>query len=314
MKRILLILTLCLIGLMGLAQAQDVPVLSNLEISVWPEFDRPDVLVIYRGLFAADTPLPMSAEIRIPARVGQPTAVAYVGEGGQRLNQQYTTRVEGDWLVVSFELATEGFQLEYYDPLSIDSSGQRQYSYSYTADYPVEALSLEVQVPPTAQDFTLEPPADSVTTQTDGLVYHLISAGTLDQGEERGWTFAYQKDNDNLTAAAFAPAETAVPAAVPVAESTDNSTVLIFLVAFVALFAVGAGAFWLGRGTQSIDETEPSASRQQKRRGSGRGVETQRRPSLSSQSSDILFCRQCGTDLRPDSDFCHRCGAQVPKE
>jgi hypothetical protein len=73
-NRILLILALCVVVLVGSAQAQDTPtssemppVLSTLEVSLWPEFDRPDVLVINRGLLAADAGLPAPVEIRIPA-------------------------------------------------------------------------------------------------------------------------------------------------------------------------------------------------------------------------------------------------------
>jgi hypothetical protein len=149
--------------------AQDTPTISNLEIALWPEFDRPEVLVIYRGLLDAETPVPVPLEIRIPARVGEPTAVAYVGEGGQRFNLENTTRVEGDWLVVSFDLPTSGFQLEYYDTLDINSEGERQYTFPYTADYDIEALDLQFQVPPTAEGFTLDPPTDMVASEADGL-------------------------------------------------------------------------------------------------------------------------------------------------
>lgn len=307
MKRIFLILVLSLVVLGGQAVAQDVPLLSDLQISLWPEYDRPEVLVIYRGLFAEDTPLPIPVEISIPAEVGEPTAVAYIGEGGERLNQQYTTRVSGDWLVVAFELNTLGFQLEYYDALPADAEGRREYTYAYAADYPITDLNLDFQVPPTAQGFVLEPPADSVITESDGLVYHLVNAGALAQGEDRSWTFAYEKDNEELTVSA---PETTVPAAGGAAGGTDNSTVLIFLVAFVALVAVGATAFWLGRRTQPL-QPEPLASPRSKRRGSGRGSQIPRQRPPSPSGQEALFCHHCGAELRADSEFCHKCGTAV---
>ncbi len=309
MKRLILTLTFCVVILSGPILAQDAPVLSDLEISVWPEYDRPEVLVIYRGLFAEDTPLPVPVEISIPARVGQPTAVAYVGEGGQRLNQGYTTRIEGDWLVVEFELTTLGFQLEYYDALSADSAGQRQYTYAHVADYPITDLNLDFQVPPTAQDFALEPPADSVITESDGLIYHLVNAGALAQGEERSWAFTYRKDNEELTISSFVQSGTPVPAPPAATGGTDNSTVLIFLVAFVVLIAVGAAAFWLGRRTQPLQPEVPA--HRSKRRGSGRGSEIQHPLLPLSGGQQALFCHQCGAELRADSDFCHKCGTAV---
>jgi hypothetical protein len=306
MKRIFLILVLSVVVLGGQAFAQDIPLLSDLQISLWPEYDRPEVLVIYRGLFAEDTPLPIPVEISIPAEVGEPTAVAYI-EGGERLNQQYTTRVSGDWLVVAFELNSLAFQLEYYDALPADAEGRREYTYAYAADYPITNLNLDFQVPPTAQGFALEPSADSVITESDGLVYHLVDAGTLAQGEERSWTFAYQKDNEELTVSA---PETAVPATGGAVGGTDNSTVLIFLVAFVALVVVGAAAFWLGRRTQPL-QPEPLASPRPKRRGSGRGSQIPRQRPPSSGGQEAPFCHHCGAELRADSEFCHKCGTAV---
>jgi hypothetical protein len=314
MRRFLLNLVLGLAFLAGAVRAQETPTLSNLELSLWPEFDRPEMLVIYRGLFAPDTPLPVAVEFRIPARAGQPTAVAYVGEGGQRLNLLSTTRAEGDWLVVSFELPTLGFQLEYYDALAVDPAGQREFAYTYTADYPVTELSVDVQVPPDAQAFALDPAADTVIQQDDGLTYHLVKAGSLLQGETRSWTVTYQKAGSALTAESLGLAETPAEAAPPATEDGDQSNVAIFIIAFVALVAVGGGAFWLGRQTQPAPEPTPSPPRQSKRRGSGgsrKGIGPESPQPSPSFGEEAAFCYQCGAEMRPDSEFCHKCGAAV---
>lgn len=309
MKRFVLTLAITLTVLAGFAQAQEPPSLSTLEIALWPEYDRPEVLVIYRGLFEEGTSLPVPVEIRIPARVGQATAVAYVGDDGQRYNQQYTTRTEGDWLVVSFELGELGFQLEYYDSLPVDSTGQRNYTLSYTADYPVTTLSLELQQPPSATNLTLDPPADSSAAAADGLVYHALEIGTLEQGEEQSWTFSYQKNNEDLT---NPPSGQAEPPAAPSAPASDgDNTVLIFLVAFVTLVAVGAAAFWLGGRTQPISQPSLPGSGARKRRGSGRGGQAQDQQLSGLEGGNALYCRQCGTKLRSDSVFCHKCGTPV---
>lgn len=309
MKRFVLTLAITLTVLAGFVLAQEPPALSTLEIALWPEYDRPEVLVIYRGLFEEGTPLPVPVEIRVPARVGQPTAVAYVGEDGQRFNQQYTTRNEGDWLFVSFELGELGFQLEFYDALPVDSTGQRNYTFSYTADYPVASMSLELQQPPTAGNVSLDPPADSSAAAADGLVYHVLEIGALEQGEEQSWTFSYQKSNDDLTESASAQAEPPVATSAPAGD--DDNTVLIFLVAFVTLVAVGAAAFWLGGRTQPMSQPALPGSGARKRRGSGRGGQALGQQLSGLEGSDALYCRQCGTKLRSDSVFCHKCGTPV---
>jgi hypothetical protein len=305
MKRFVLNLVVGLALLAGVAQAQESPTLSSLDISLWPEFDRPEMLVIYRGLFAADTSLPVPVEFRIPASAGEPTAVAYVGEGGQRLNQPHTTRLEDDWLVVSFELPSLGFQLEYYAALAVDSADQREFAFNYTADYATTELSLDAQVPLGAQGFAIDPPAAAAAQEADGLTYHRISAGPLAQGESQSWTITYQKSGSALTAESLAQASVPDEAIPPPAETADNSNVVIFVIAFVALIAVGGAAFWLGRQTQPAPEPLPQASRKRKRRGSGKGEKP--------PEGGTSFCHQCGAVLRYDSEFCHKCGTAIRK-
>lgn len=284
---------------------EEAPSLATLQISLWPEFDRPDVLVIYRGLLPEEMSLPVPLEISIPAGVTAPSAVAYVDEAGQRLNLEYTSRVEGDARIVSFALPSLGFQLEYYDALPIETTGRRSYTFDYRADYDVADLGIEFQVPPTAQEFVLEPPADSVVPESGGVVYHLVQAGALTQGETRSWTFRYDKDNPDLTLAILEQAQEQAPSALPTQGAPageDNSTVLIFFVAFVALVAVGGVAFWLGRRTVSDQAPEAEAPMPARKKRAGRGI------------GQGAFCHKCGTQLRSDSEYCHKCGAAVRQE
>lgn len=311
MKRIVVtLMLLCLAVLARPGQAQEAPRLLNLEIALWPEYDRPDLLVIYRGLLTSGTPLPLPVEIRIPTNAGQPSAVAYLGDTGQTLNQPYTTRVEGESLVVSFELSSLGFQLEYYAPLETDSSGQRAYTFQYTADYAIEAFSLEVQVPAAAENYALDPAEGTVTRQTEGLTYQSLQAGALAQGEVRSWTLTYENPSGALTIAVLPPVEV-VQTPAPAPQEEDNAAVLIFAVAFVALLAVGVGAFWLGKHTQPAPE--PVVAPPRRRRGSGRGTSTPVGPPSAPRGADVLFCYRCGTELRPDAEFCHKCGAEIRK-
>ncbi|MBN1659246.1 MAG: zinc ribbon domain-containing protein [Anaerolineae bacterium] len=299
-KRLWLALFLCLGSLvLPVAGAQDSPILETLEISIWPEYDRPGALVIYRGQFDAAVTYPLPVELAIPAKAGSPHAVAYIGEDGGRFNLQHTTRIEGDLLIVAFDLPTPSFQLEYYDDLPVSDAGAREYSFTYTADYALRALLIEVQEPPLAQDFQLEPAANSSSVAGDGLRYHVSQAGSLEQGERQRWTFHYTKEDDRLTVAFFqqptpAPAPTQ-PAAVP----ESSSTVAIFVVAFVALLGVGVAAYWLGQRTQSPASRKTPAP-----------VEPARRK----RDRQAYYCHKCGAEIRDDSHFCHRCGAAVRRE
>jgi hypothetical protein len=318
MKRFLFIVLLgvALLGQPTVAQEQDARsagglTIANLNIAVWPEFDRPDVLVIYRGQFASDTQFPVPVEFRIPASAGQPTAVAYVAEDGGRYNQNYTTRSEGDALVVSFELATPAFQLEYYDPLSIDPRGQRTFEVRYSADYAVTTLDIEFQVPPTSQGFTLDPSASTIVPEADGLLYHVTQAGPLEQGERVSWTLSYQKEDEALTVDALAQPEAPVPTAGPTGDSGEGSAVVLFVVAFLGLIGVGAGAFWLGRRTQADGPGGPPPPLRAKRRGSGKGTPKAAQTQAPTNEDEVVFCHRCGAHLRDDADFCYKCGVGI---
>lgn len=321
MKRLFLALVFCLALVAVPVQAQQPPTLSSLEISIWPEYDRPDVLVIYRAQFAESTPLPVQVDLLLPPGVQQPSAVAFVGDGDQRLNQEYTTSMEGDQLKVSFSLSTQAFQLEYYAPFAYDANGLREFAYSYTADYPIDALSLEVQVPPSADAFAVDPPAGSTIQASDGLTYEIIDAGSLTQGASKSWTITYQKSNSDLTADTLDQTQPAEPAPSTPAQTSDNSTIIIFTLSFIALVAVGVGAFWLGKRTQPVPATQGASRGKNRSHGGGRGGGrnggrgTSRQQLSTSRSGqdgeDALFCYQCGTSLRSDSEFCHKCGAKV---
>ena len=289
--------------------AQESPALTSLTVSLWPEYDDPALLVIYRGQFAEGTASPLPVEFRIPAEAGQPQAVAYLDEQGNLLTLQYTTRMEGDWLVVAFELPTRDFQLEYYTPLpGSPAPGQRTFTYTYVADYAVAKLDLKVQEPLSSRDLKLEPAADSVIQDADDLNYHVATAGPLRQSDTITWSVSYEKTDSGLTAGASAsePTEPPATAVSPTAagESKGASGILIAVLALVALAAVGAGAFWLGKRAQPAP---PPAAPSKRRRGG------QKRHPAQPAVEHAGFCFKCGARLRPDADFCHQCGAAVRK-
>ena len=281
--------------------------MTSLTISLWPEYDQPELLVIYRGQLAGDASSPLPVEFRIPAAAGRPQAVAYLSDQGDLLTLEYTTRTDGDWLMVAFELPTRDFQLEYYSPLpGSPAPGRRTFAYTYSADYAVATLSFKVQEPLGSQGFKLEPAADSVIQEVDGLNYHVAAAGPLKQGDTATWSVSYEKTGPGLTVDAFQSTETPTTTVSPAApqENKGVSGVLIAAASLIALAAVGAGAYLLGKRAQPV----PPPAAPNKRRRSG-----QRKRPAQPTAQDAGFCYKCGARLRPDADFCHQCGAAVRK-
>ena len=76
LKRFLyLIFLLVLVFPMGVSAQDDVR-LAYLQIDLWPEYDRSEMLVILRASLAADVSLPVDVTFRSPAAAGEPNAVA----------------------------------------------------------------------------------------------------------------------------------------------------------------------------------------------------------------------------------------------
>ncbi|HJS30103.1 MAG TPA: hypothetical protein VJ768_10805, partial [Anaerolineales bacterium] len=64
------------------ARAQAEVTLEEANIALWPEYDRPGMLVIYRITLSPTVALPAALEFNIPAAAGVPNAVAETGLDG----------------------------------------------------------------------------------------------------------------------------------------------------------------------------------------------------------------------------------------
>ncbi|MCJ7707189.1 MAG: hypothetical protein MUO38_06170, partial [Anaerolineales bacterium] len=105
------------------------PSIQSLQVDLWPEYDRPEVLVIYRIQLAEGTPLPVTVSVPIPAGAGEPFAVA-MGQGsdGRPLEATYTRQVEGDWATITLETESLRAQIEFDADLTLDGEG-REYAF-----------------------------------------------------------------------------------------------------------------------------------------------------------------------------------------
>ncbi|MEE8390932.1 MAG: hypothetical protein V3S14_09090, partial [Anaerolineae bacterium] len=124
------------------------PSFQTLSISLWPEFDRPDVLVIYRGELSTDTELPAQLTFRIPGYVESMHAVAARQDDAlfnvDPASIEWTRAGDEAWL--SFPTALPGIHLEYYDPVILSKQGQtRQITYTLFVPYDIGTALFEIQ-------------------------------------------------------------------------------------------------------------------------------------------------------------------------
>lgn len=183
------------------ANAQANPALAKLEIDVWPEFDRPAALVIYRAELAADVALPAAVSLRIPTSSGGPAAVASAPSVDATLLTIPYERsdVQVDFITLTFEAANRFFHLEFYDPLKADGSS-RSYKYVWTGDFAVGELSVQVQQPASAIELSVQPEMGPAIPGPNGLVYREANLGAFEEGKSLTVDVSYRKSDPRTSA------------------------------------------------------------------------------------------------------------------
>lgn len=253
-------------------------VIGDLRVDLWPEHDDPRVLVIYRGTLSGGTPLPHALAFSIPAG-SQVNATAY-RRGTNLLSARHQVQPGTDRMVVAFTVPEREFQFEYYADV-ITGSPSRTFTMDLVFPLAVESLDVAVEQPLRATGFVLSP-ASASTTAAGGFTYHLYAERQWPAGKVWRVRVSYRKDDLEPSLPRAAPVAPAPGAAVP----PSGSGRLIWLTAGAAGFILGAlfvGAIWLLRRDRA-----PAASR-------------------------TPHCPNCGTAVRPQDRFCHRCGHALPR-
>jgi hypothetical protein len=276
----------------GVAASQGELVFSTLGIDLWPGYDRPGVLVIYRGTLAPGTALPAQLTLTIPAAAGAPSALAERRSDGQLVNLTYERRVDGEVAFIETTVTRPELQMEFYAPAITRADAAHSFDFAWPGDYAVGELTVTVQQPDLAQELVTEPPASRQAPGGDGFVYHTVPLGARATGETAEVSVTYEKVSDQLSVETrpAAPAATPAPPAAASRSSSDGEVGTI-VIAVLAILVVGALVSALIRARRTA--TPPSAGW---RRESGAGAR---------------FCTQCSAAAGSADRFCHRCGAAL---
>lgn len=291
-------------GAIGVTEAQEAPRLATLEIDIWPEYDRPAVLVILHGELAEDAALPASVSLRIPASSGGPTAVAYADSAdGQLLNLPFDRTDAVDFVTLTFSLPGRFFQMEFYDPLQSEGA-TRSYSYIWPGDLRVEQLTVQVQEPAEASDLSVQPELGAGAAKPDGLTYREADLGAFDEGQTLTVDVRYQKTDPRTSTDILGLTTPAAPTAAGGDESDGGTPFWLLLLPVLGALAIGGSliVFWRRRALASSTSA-------------GRPTRAARRRARAAGKSEGAagFCPQCGKKLRPNDRFCPECGAVVRK-
>jgi hypothetical protein len=282
-------------------RAQDGTSFSNLDVALWPEYDRQgSVLVIYKITLPPSVSLPADLTLRIPAAAGEPNAVAIQEADGVLRDVNYQRQVSGEWAAINFTATMPEIQFEYYDPALKKQGAQRNYEYRWPGDYPVDFLTIEVQQPLGASQMQFSPATDSSVTGRDGLVYYTKRVGDLPGGQTFSQQISYEKESDALTAG-----EQQVQPSAPMSSSPSTlgslRAALPWVLGVLGVALLVGGAVWYWQSGKDKESGKPRRRR--------RSADSQPQPTGGAEGH--IYCHQCGKRAAPGDRFCRTCGTKL---
>jgi len=198
------------LGATPMAKAQGAAELDRVEVAMWPEYDRPEILVILRAWLPAKAALPNQVAFKVPASAGVPHATAKRAADGTLLMAPFNREVKGNVATITIDTDRPEVRLEYYMPMQLEGS-LRSFAFEWLGGAQVAELTYEVQQPPTATQFTVSPPSTQQGTGPDGLLYHRGTLGVVATGETKSLAVKYTKPSAVLTVAGLRPTAPLAP-------------------------------------------------------------------------------------------------------
>ncbi len=296
--RYLSLLLLFLFAALPVAAQTEVTQLDSLTVELWPDYDRPAMLVILTGTLPESATLPAAVTIPLPAGA-EINAVARFNEVDVLVTDVEWTQGDGQ-----MTLTTPGstFHVEYYVPY-VATENEVTYGFAWTAGLEIASVAAVVQQPVAATDITIVPAPSGSVTRADGLRYHQIEPRPLAAGEPFTVDVTYTVDTPLLSAPSVSPAATTAPAATATTAAGDGILGDLspwWLLLIPAALALLAGAWALGRRTGSGRARKPRptrAARPGAPRPSGEGA--------------ARFCHHCGQPAQAGDVFCRKCGTRL---
>jgi hypothetical protein len=185
----------------SLAQLTDS--IDRLEISIWPEYDRPEALVILKAWLPQDASLPRYLALPLPAD-STPHAVAKRDPGGELLLAAHTIIDGADGKQVRIAADMREVRLEYYAPISFDGD-TRSYTFVWPGPVAFDVAVWELQQPVGATNVAVTPAPTAQASGFDGLTYFRGELGSRQVGERFTLDISYTKASSQLTLAALQP-------------------------------------------------------------------------------------------------------------
>ncbi|MEE2876618.1 MAG: hypothetical protein VX822_02390 [Candidatus Neomarinimicrobiota bacterium] len=275
---------LLIAGLLSVPLAQESP-FNSFIIALWPEYDRPGVLVILTGEIESDR-LPLRIRTPMPGNADVVMAMGQEGGGADLSPVQISREETGMWIDTLF--VEPQFQIEFYfDPF--DGDDKRKGEYLFQINHPLNTYHVAVQVPLGSEEFVFsESEVDSIQDE-HGLQYIRKRFVGLSAYSPKPFSFSYTNKSGGLTVNILQQMLDVMPTQELQTESQTEAlnryrlpTYEPYLILGVVVILIGA-VFW----------------RSEKRRGS----------LLEKYGKN--FCSNCSSRIDGSGNFCSNCGMKL---
>jgi len=281
--------------------------LSSVEVDLWPEFDRVDMLVVYRITIPTEVFLPVEVRLRIPTAAGIPNAVAARQPSGALVTIPYVQEAEiaqqgtSDWSWLIFQAIMPEVQVEYYDPGLKKDSNRRHFEFIWPGDCSVDAVKLEIQEPVGAKEMRIKPGMVTARPGTDGLMYYLLDVGSLAAGQSFRIEIDYLKATNKLSSG-YVPVEPSGPLDASTQGRMSVSSALPWILGSLGFLLILGGGLWYWRSGQDRHGSVNQAPLSNILEGIKEGNE---------EEGSHIYCPTCGNRASPGDRFCRACGKQL---
>ena len=191
----LFLLVTCHLSLVTVSNASDLKI-GRMKVSIMPEYESSDVLVVYEGKFADKDAFPNQVTFTLPKGVTKLTDVCSLSPGGQHFCQLYNIVNKGEYNETSVKLPYADFFIDFkYSPFNIKSGRFiRDFEYDIKMIYPIDTLEVSIQEPLRSTEFKLSPEPMSKINKKD-LNYYNYTFKDIKEGQDVRFKIKYAKDD-----------------------------------------------------------------------------------------------------------------------
>ena len=300
MKKIIqvLLLAACLFC-SGFVFFQEEVTIDWLQIELWPEYDREEMLVIYRFTLSSDVSLPAKMEIHIPYQAGDPYKVSMQDIDGLLYRLDYSTRIENEWVVISFTTPSPDVQIEFYDPRLQISDMQRSYNFKWFGDYAINSCSLNIKEPLNATNLQSVPLTSPGVGVLGTQQNYEAQIGAIQTGENFFVRLTYKKSDNLLVSSLEESVQSVSPINDQISGRTSFRQIIPWVFSMVGIVFIFSAVFLYYRTNQTANVRPEEASK----------------PAYPVDYSDLdpsaVYCHRCGKRAVKGDVFCRICGEKL---